>query len=159
MKRKMTVIIGSLLILSMAGCAEHKAAEKKVDNEMKEASLPKSETVAESARDMITKSKKLTEDQKKKLLSLEEKTYSKNAALQDEIVKAKIVLIQTVLEPKMNKHEYRILKKKIAKLEKERTENGFKAILEARDIIEPKMNAAEDRDFYKAYLHTHLQDY
>ncbi len=158
MKSKMTVIISVLLVLSITGCAQHKAAEKNVEKEMKQVSVPKSETVAETAHDMIMNSNKLTADQKKKLLSLEEKTFAKNTAIKEELDRAKLVLIQTVLEPKMNKREYGILKKKITKLEKERMDNGFKAILEARGIIEPKADV-DGKDFYKAYLHRHLQDY
>ena len=102
------------------------------------------------------KSDKLTEIQKNSLMELETKTHALNAALKEQIEKAKIVLIQTVLEPKMNQKEYSILKKKIVALEKKRMENGFKAITEARNIIEPKMNA-ENREMIKAYMFNHLQ--
>ena len=58
----------------------------------------------------------------------------------------------------MNVHEYSILKKKITILEKKRMEYGFKAIADARDIIEPKTNT-EGREVYKSYLYNHLQEF
>lgn len=158
MKRYLTLLVTVLALASLTGCAEHKVAEQKVEKEMKEVSIPAKETIAESAHDLIMKSDKLTDVQKKKLLELQEKTHTQSVSLTEQIEKAKMVLIQTVLEPKMNEHEYAILKKKISKLEKERMENGFKAMKEARNIIDPKKNV-EGSQFYKAYLHSHLQEF
>lgn len=157
MKRYLTLLVTVLAIASLTGCAQHKVAEQKVNQEIKETSVSKNGTAAESAHDFIMKSDKLNDVQKKKLLELQEKTHAKSVSLAEQIEKTKMVLMQTVLEPKMNEHEFSILKKKIAKLEKEKMDNGFKAIKEARNIINPKKNV-EGREFYKAYLHSHLQE-
>ena len=158
MKMNLTLLASIVLLTTLTGCAEHKLAVQKVEKEIKEVVIVKNETSAEMAKNFIMKSDKLSEVQKQKLLQLEEKTHAQNVSLKEEIGKARMVLIQTALEPKMNVHEYSILKKKITILEKKRMENGFKAIADARDIIEPKTNT-EGREVYKSYLYNHLQEF
>ena len=145
-----------LVLASLASCATHKA-EKKVETEIKAVVIEKNVTVAQTAREFILKSDKLDEAKKKQLLELQDKTLAKGNALKEELEKTRMVLVQTVLAPKMSNKEFSILKKKIAKLEKERMENGFKAMTEARNIIDPKKNI-ENQEFYRAYLHNHLQE-
>ncbi len=157
MKRHLTLLVSLFLVASLTGCA-HKAVEQKVDKNISEVIVQKNVTVGETARDLINKSDKLTEVQKKKLLEVQEKTHAQNVALREELEKTKVVLMQTVLEPKMNQSEFKLLKKKINKLEKQRLENGFKAISEVRNIIEPKKNV-ESREIYKNLINSHLQEF
>jgi hypothetical protein len=157
MKRNFTLLIVPFLIMTLSSCAQHQLAEQKVEKEIKAVTIEKSGVPAPTTRDFITNSDKLTNSQKIKLLELQEKTHAISDALKEEIEKTKIVLIQTVLEPKMNEHEFSILKKKITKLEKKRMENGFSAIAEARKIIEPRKNI-QGREFYQSLLHNHLQE-
>ncbi|MBC7540435.1 MAG: hypothetical protein H7281_16545 [Bacteriovorax sp.] len=158
MKKILTLLAPVFLMVSLSSCAQHKIAEQKVEKEIKEVVIVKTEPAAVTARDFIMKSDKLTDVQKGKLLALQEKTHAQSVSLREEIEKTRVVLIQTVLEPKMNQHEYSILKKKITSLEKKRMENGFKAISEARNIIEPKQ-IVENREFYKSLIRNHLQEY
>ncbi|MDD4973314.1 MAG: hypothetical protein PHY93_03140 [Bacteriovorax sp.] len=162
MKRNLTLLVMvffiTSLVASLSSCAQHQVAEQKVEKEIKEVTINPSESTAVTAREFIMKSDKLTDSQKKKLLELQEKTHALSDALKEEIEKTKIVLIQTVLEPKMNEREFAILKKKISKLEKKRMENGFNAIADARKIIEPRKNI-QGREFYQSLLHNHLQEF
>jgi hypothetical protein len=158
MKKNLTNLATLLLILTLSACAGQKSAEQKVNREIKEVVIPKTETLAESAREFIMKSDKLTEDQKTKLLALQEKMLAENSALREEIEKSRIVLIKTVLEPKMNQREYSLLKKKITKLENTRLSNSFKAVTEARNIISPK-KYNEDHEFYKQYFNRSLHEF
>ena len=146
------------MIASLISCAQHKVAEQKVEREVKEVVITKNETVSETVREFIIKSNSLTEDQKTKLLDLQTKTHAQSLFLKEEIEKSRIVLIQTVLEPKMNEHEYRILKKKITALEKKKLENGFNAISVARNIIEPQKNI-DKRNFYNAFMNRQIQEF
>ena len=157
MKRNLKLLVTLFAVTSLSSCAGHRLAEQKIEQEIKEVSIEKNVSIGSTARDTIMKSDKLTEVQKNSLMELETKTHALNVALKEQIEKTKIVLIQTVLEPKMNQKEYSILKKKIVALEKKKMENGFKAITEARNIIEPKMNV-ENREMIKAYMFNHLQE-
>jgi parvulin-like peptidyl-prolyl isomerase len=110
------------------------------------------------SKDIITNSQELSKDQKDKLLALQEETMKKISEVKAEIEKNKLTLVQTALEPKMDKKMYRDLKKKITKLEKERVELGFKAIDKARDIIDPTATN-QARTFNKAFINTHLIEF
>lgn len=153
---KITMLV-TLVALFTLGCASHKV-EQKIDQEIKAVKMEEKTTPAMSAREHIMNATDLSADQKTKLLALQEKTSAKINDLKSQIEKAKYVLVQTALEPKMNRKEYRALKKKISKLEKERMEVGFKAIDDARDIIDPvKTNQA--RNFNKAFINTRLLEF
>jgi fructose-specific phosphotransferase system component IIB len=114
--------------------------------------------VSETAHDFIMNSNSLTETQKTKLIELQSKVHAENSIIKEQIEKAKQVMVQTVLEPKMNEREFKILKKKITVLEKKRMENGFNAITEARLIINPKSNLDESA-VYKTYMIKRLQEF
>lgn len=157
MKRSIALLVSMFLVASLSSCAHRKAVEQKVDKNISEVVIEKNETVGDAMRDMVNKSDKLTDDQKKNLLALQEKTHAQNVSLREELEKTKVVLMQTVLEPKMNQKEYSLLRKKINKLEKQRLENGFKAINEIRNIIAPKKNV-ESREIYKNLINSHLQE-
>ena len=143
----------SLLIIS--GCAQKKIAEKKVESQIQEA--PVQANVVETAKEFIMKSDKLSPEQKEKLMELQSKTSATSSSLKEELEKTKLVMIKTVLDPEMNEREFKILKKKISKLEKERLENGFKAITEARNIIKPKANP-NNHEFYKSFMDHHIRE-
>lgn len=158
MNTKNTFLISAIFVFLCTGCAEQKIAEQKVEKEIKEAPALESEAIAESARDYILNSKVLTSDQKNKLIELQKETHDKNSALALEIEKVKTVLMQTVLTPKMNIREFAILKKKLSSLEKKKMDNGFKAITEVRNIIEP-MKIPQNREFYNNLYHSHFQEF
>lgn len=154
------ISVAPLLVASLVliGCGSQKKAEIHIEKEIREVEINRPASGAELARDMINKNDKFSADQKQKLLNLQDKTVNKLAEIKDEIDKSRLVLIQTVLEPKMNNREYNILRKKITKLEKQKLDITFRAISDARDIIEPEKDE-KNREFYRAFMHKHLQDY
>lgn len=147
-----------IIALTLAGCAQQKISEKKVDKEIKEVVIMENEKASDSTKDMVTKSEKLNEDQKRKLLDLQARTQTEVDSIRAEIEKTKLVLIKTILEPKMNVREYNILRKRITRLEEKRMDKSFKAMTEARNIIAPKSDS-ESREFYRAYMHRHIQEW
>lgn len=110
------------------------------------------------AKDIIANSKELSQDQKTKLSALQEETMKKVGAIREELEKLKLSLVQTALEPKMDRKAYKTLKKQITKLEKERMELGFKSIDKAREIIDPS-TTNQARTFNKAFINTHLIEF
>lgn len=158
MKKSILFITSLVAIATLPSCAGHKVTEQKVEKEIQAVNLNTQESTQEANRNFIMNSDKLTDDQKKMLVDLQVKTNAQMSETKNEIEKTRQVLIQTILEPKMNQREYSILKKKIVKLEKNRVEIGFKALNEARSIIAPKANA-ENREFFKTYMHKQIQVY
>lgn len=110
------------------------------------------------AKEIIANSKELSQDQKTKLAALQEETMKKVGTIKEELEKLKLTLVQTALEPKMDKKAYKTLKKQITKLEKERMELGFKSIDKAREIIDPS-TTNQARTFNKAFINTHLIEF
>ncbi|MBC7537363.1 MAG: hypothetical protein H7281_00975 [Bacteriovorax sp.] len=139
----------------LSSCTTQKIAEKKVENEIRIESVIKQSDVAENARDYILKSESLSELQKKSLLKLQDKTIVESKALSEEMNNAKLVLIKTILEPKVNEREVSILSKKIKKLGKKRMDLDYKSFLEARKIIDP-LKEVRDREFlYNSFMMRH----
>ena len=155
MKKNFSLIATILAALIVSSCAHKTATEQKVEKEI--AAVPASETksIAQTVRDQIAGSK-LTADQKERLMALEESSHAKHEAIVQEIEKTKVVLIETVLKPKMSKRELAVLKKKLTALDKQRMENGFATLTEVRKIIAPDSNT-QDNEVYKAVIENRLR--
>ena len=91
-------------------------------------------------------------------MALEEKAHIDHQAVTAEIEKAKVVLIQTIMSPKMNQREFAAIKKKITALDKQRLNNGFRVAEEVRKIINPTANT-EEREIYKAVIENRLKGF
>ncbi|MBC7714724.1 MAG: hypothetical protein H7177_15365 [Rhizobacter sp.] len=120
------------MMLALTGCASSNVERKKVEAEVQSIQI---EPHVDKARDLIQKSPDLSSTQKEKLFLLEEQNKQNYIKITDEIEKTKIVMIQTILKPQMNNKEFKILKKKLAKLDQQRMDNGFASVAKARDII------------------------
>ncbi|MFA6236354.1 MAG: hypothetical protein WC635_03415 [Bacteriovorax sp.] len=155
--KKTTLLMTLVLASSLMGCSQQKVARQNVEKKMEEVQI-ENKPASETAHDFIMSSDSLTAVQKTKLMELQSKVHAENSLIKEQIAKAKQVMVQTVLEPKMNEREFKILKKKITSLEKQRMENGFKAVTEARLIIDPKNNL-EGREVYKTYMIKRLQEF
>lgn len=150
--KMLTGFITSLLLVMLASCASQKAAVKKVETEIRNETVVKQEDVAANARAYITNSSKLTAEQKTSLLALQEKRQSEQKNISEEINKVKMVLIKTLMEPKVNRKEVSVLKKDLRKLGKKQIETSLAAFEEARKIISP-MKDQQDKEFlFNAFM-------
>lgn len=126
------------MMLALTGCASSNVERKKVEAEVQSIQI---EPHVDKARDLIQKSPDLSSTQKEKLFLLEEQNKQNYIKITDEIEKTKIVMIQTILKPQMNNKEFKILKKKLAKLDQQRMDNGFASVAKARDHCSPGTTA------------------
>lgn len=146
--------IMSLMILTVliSACASQKAAVKKVETEISQEPVAKETEVTQNVRDYILNSKTISDQQKTELLTLQDKTSAQATALDEELNKARMILVRTVLQPRVNEREVSILRKKIKKLSRKSMELEYKAFAEARKIIDP-MKEARDREFlYNSFI-------
>ncbi|MGZ3788107.1 MAG: hypothetical protein ACXVLQ_06260 [Bacteriovorax sp.] len=154
-KTNSTPIFLLFVLIFLCSCAAQKLAEKKIEKEIQSEQTVKRSEVAENTREYILKSETLSELQKKGLLSLFDKTNAELKSTGEEINKAKLVLIKTILEPKVNEREVSILNKKLKKLSKKRMDLDSKSFAEARKIIDP-LKEVRDREFlYNSFLMRH----
>lgn len=150
-----TAIVLILFPMILFSCATQKAAKEKIEKEIQSETVVRREEVTESARDYILRSETLSELQKKNLVSLFDKTNTELKAMSEEINKSKLVLVKTMLRPKVNEREVFILNKKIKKLSKKRMDSDFKSFDEARKIIDP-LKEVRDREFlYNSFMLRH----
>lgn len=142
--------------LIISSCANHKT-QQKVEAEINNVQPSQTKSIAQTIKEQISASN-LTSEQKEKLMTLEQKAHSDYVALTDEIERTKVVMIQTILEPKMNQNEFKILKNKIISLDKKRLDNGLRTISEVRKIIAPTATS-EDKLIYKAVIENRLRGF
>lgn len=157
MKKNFSLLATLAVTIIISSCAHNKATEQKIENEIKNVTSPQTKSIAETVKEQIATSN-LSAEQKQKLVELEEKAHAEHLAITDEIERTKVVMIQTVLEPKMNQKEFSILKNKIIALDKKRLANGFKNAAEVRKIIAPSATS-EDRLIYKAVIENRLRGF
>lgn len=157
MKKNLALLVSMLAALIVSSCASNTATEQKIEKEISEVPVQKTKTISENIKEQINASG-LTVEQKDKLMKLQEKSHTEYKAITEEIEKTKVVLIQTVLAPKMSDREFSILKNKIKALDKKRMDNGFKTASEVRKIISPEAKT-EEREIYKAVLENHLRGF
>ena len=157
MKKNLSLIALFAVTVIVSSCASNKNIEKKIDQEIKDVSASETKSIPRTVKEQINTSP-LTIEQKAKLMALEEKAHAEYVVITEEIEKAKVVLIQTIMEPKMNKREFSIIKKKITQLDKKRLSNGFEVAEEVRKIINPSANIQE-KEIYKAVIENRLRGF
>lgn len=159
MKKNLSIMTALVLALIVSSCAHNKsAAEQKIENEIKEVPASQAKSLEKTIKEQIAAST-LSEDQKTKLAALDAKAHAEHTAITEEIEKTKVVMVQTVLSPKMDQQEFSILRKKIVDLDKKRMENGFKTLREIRKIINPQAANTQDREVYKAVIENRLRGF
>ncbi|MEA9356056.1 hypothetical protein SHI21_07585 [Bacteriovorax sp. PP10] len=157
MKKNLTLLTTLAAALIISSCAHNKATEQKVENEIKEVPSSQTKSITGTIKEQIAASS-LSAEQKEKLMALEEKAHAEHTALTDELERTKVVMIQTVLEPKMSQKEFNILKNKITALDKKRLANGFRNAAEVRKIIAPTATT-QDKMIYKAVIENRLRGF
>jgi Spy/CpxP family protein refolding chaperone len=157
MKKSLSIITLLFAALIASSCAHTSPTEQKIDKEIKGVNPTQTKAISATVKEMIATSN-LTPEQKSKLAAIEEKSHAKHAAITDEIERTKVVLIQLILSPEMSQKEFKIVKNKLIKLDKERMDSGFATAVEVRNIIAPKATV-QDREVYKAVIENRLKGF
>ena len=157
MKKNLSLITLFAATIIFSSCASNKNVEKKIDQEISDVSKSETKSIPRTVKEQINTSA-LTVEQKEKLMNLEDKAHAEYIAITEEIEKAKVVLIQTIMSPKMNQREFSVVKKKITALDKKRLSNGFKVAEDVRKIINPSANVKE-KEIYKTVIENRLRTF
>ena len=156
MKKSLSLIAMMAAALLVSSCARNKTTSEKVEQEVKAVPASMTKSIEHTVKEQIQAST-LSQDKKDKLLALEEKAAAERKEITEEIEKTKVVMIETVLAPKMNEKEFNTLRNKIKALDKKRLDNGFRTLREVRKIIDPK--SAEHQEIYKAVIENRLRGF
>ncbi|QDK41072.1 hypothetical protein DOM21_06310 [Bacteriovorax stolpii] len=156
MKKSLSLIAMMAAVLVVSSCASNKTTTEKVEQEVKAVPASMTKSIEHTVKEQIQASA-LSQDKKDKLLALEEKAAAERKEITEEIEKTKVVMVETVLAPKMNEKEFNTLRNKIKALDKKRLDNGFRTLREVRNIIDPK--SAEHQEIYKAVIENRLRGF
>lgn len=154
-----TILLITFCSLIFSACASKKSEQKKeIEQEIQITSMKDKRKVKHDIYQSVLDSELLTADQKEKLIKLSEKSKEEDHALKQEIESAKLVLIQTIVEPKMDQIKYNSIKNKITELTKKRLNLSFINAQEVRKIINKSNLSEDDRQMYNVIYRTHFYD-
>ena len=129
------IFFTSLLLLITVSCSS-----KKVKNEVKNevASAPQLKNDSELyslENNMLSDDKHLSQDQRSKLQTLIQKMKNQNIAIDNEIMKTKVVLFQSLIAKNKSKVKLNVLESQLIKLNRKKVRYSLSAYREARNIV------------------------
>lgn len=131
----MRVLILSLLLLINMGCTSKKIRTE-VKEEMSQTQTVNSDSELYSIENKILlASENLTTDQRSKLSALILKMKNENLAIDNEIMKTKALLFQTLVQEDSSKAKLNILESQLLKLNRKKVKASLGAYREAKNIV------------------------
>ena len=124
-----------LALVILASCSSSKTARKEVNQEVASTQVKDSAALGSTIEDSIQSSKSLNEAQKLELRKIFEANKAKAMELAEQSYKLRAVLVQELLNGKINKKKIGILKRDINKVEAKRLKNTFEAIEPVTRIV------------------------
>jgi hypothetical protein len=122
-------------LILVAGCT-NQTLHLQLDEELaKEPLVSSSEEIRAKAKDMIESSKLLTSDQKMRLLGLQEQTKTRTAALTQESMKLRSLLLKELAKASFDEEKVDLIKSQLRSVESLRLALLFKAVHEANLIM------------------------
>lgn len=139
-------------LFGFMSCSSQKKAEAKVASEVKNETVLTNAQLSPLAKNLISSSSNLTDQQKEKLILLQEKTGRELKIVNDQIFQTKTVLIRTLTEDTVDLRDVRILKKSLKKLSQKQMELSLNAIDKAHQIISPLVNRMERESLFDTFM-------
>ncbi len=139
------------VLVFLTSCTSTRDTETKIQQKVSlEDSVSDGPSFETRIREVIQSSKTLTDAKKTKLESLLAETRRKNKALLEESFKLRAVLIQELIEAKVDHAQVKQLKKDIKKTESLRVKNSLKLVDEILTVVEgdPSRQAFADQLIY-----------
>jgi Spy/CpxP family protein refolding chaperone len=136
------------LVFSLLGgiyaCSHQPSISEQVDSETKnERPATMGGPMAARGMELIQNSPDLTGEQKEKLIGLSQRMMQEMGELRKEESQLKTVLFKTLVDPKSDDRKIEVIKNKIVKLDKKRTDKMLSALSEAQKILGRKSLADE----------------
>lgn len=132
MSKHISMILALLLGVS---CSSSKTARKEVNQEVATTQVKDSAALGSTIDESIQSSKSLNDTQKQELRKIFESNKAKAMELAEQSFKLRAVLVQELLNGKINKKKIGILKRDIKMVEAKRLKNTFDAIEQVTRIV------------------------
>lgn len=147
---KVCVLIFSILLA--AGCARISPDQHMDEVHLYQASTKETQKEIEAGKKIIGQCKSLSPKQKNKLLKLHEKNAVESNELEQDLTRTKLILIKTLLEPKVDTKIAGMVRKEIKRLEKLKTEKTLQTYDQAQQIITPLKDIQTRKKLYQAFM-------
>lgn len=129
------LLLSSLLFITTIGCASKKI-QKEVNREMTLVPAVRSDSELHSLESkLLMESENISPKQKSQLSSLLLKMKNQNMAIDNEIMKTKAVLFQTLIDEDNSKMKLNVLENQLLKLNRKKTRYSLSAYREAKSIV------------------------
>lgn|GEM_PF-6049788 len=131
-----------LVLILLASCASQ-STEKQLAEKAAKSHVTTSKALGAEIDELISRSKKLTEAQKKELLSIMEKNKARAIELSEQTYKIRSVLVEELLSDKPDVKKINLLKNQIRDVEKLRLKNTFETVEKFSSIVIQHENRKE----------------
>lgn len=100
----------------------------------------------------VEKNKHLSAKQKKNVLKLHEESVTEISEIDQDLIRTKLVLVKTLLEPKVDAKIARMVRKEIKRLEKVRAEKLLNNYEKAQQIISSVKDIPTREKLYQSFI-------
>jgi hypothetical protein len=100
----------------------------------------------------ISNCNSLNKNQKANLIKFHEKSQSEMSDLEQDLTRTKLVLVKTLLEPKVDTKIAGMVRKELKRLEKVKSDKTLEIYQEAQNFISPIKDIAVREHLYNAFM-------
>ncbi len=142
-------ILLTMLLLALTACAS-KEANRSVDDKLAETPNFHNGDSSQAMIKDIQNSQEISPTQKSQLLSLHEKLESEAAQYRTQLLKLKVVLLETMLNPKASDKEIQTIRNRLVSLDRERMNKMLAGMEQVQHILGRR--TFEDNRVYRAFV-------
>lgn len=146
--KKFITFLPLLLVISCA----HQKNEHIDEVHLLQSSASAAEKNIISTQKYINNCNALNKKQKEKLIKFHEKSQSEISDLEQDLTRTKLVLVKTLLEPKVDTKIAGMVRKEIKRLERVKSDKNMEIYQEAQNYISPIKDIAVREHLYNAFM-------
>lgn len=144
-------LISLLTLLLTISCSHHK--NEHIDEvHLLQSSANAAEKNIISTQKYINNCSALNKKQKANLIKFHEKSQSEMSDLEQDLTRTKIVLVKTLLEPKVDTKIAGMVRKEIKRLERVKSDKNMEIYQEAQNFISPIKDIAVREHLYNSFM-------
>lgn len=130
----------------------HQKSERIDEVHLIQHSTNENEKKIKETRDYVSQCSSISKKQKSALIRFHEKSLNELGDLDEDLTRTRIILVKTLLEPKVDSKIASMVRKEIKRLEKFKTDKKLEAYLEAQSLISPIKDLAVREHLYNAFM-------
>lgn len=149
--KNLQLILTTCILLFFVSCASRETKQA-VESQVQKETVVKKEDLKENTLEYISNNQNLSQQQKDQLMKLHQQATADMTKLNEEITKTKMVLIKTLMEPKVSRSKVAVLRKDLKKLEKKKMDTSLSSFDKAQNIISPIADNETRHQLYHSFM-------